>query len=453
VTDTPMLWWIIAWIPIVAAMMVIESRSHAGTGLVIAYVLQLVVLHWLAAAIYLLPWYWNLNEAVVFAGLRESTFALSGLAIGVAATLLMGRRPRVSDSFERSALAEARILRAYFAIGVVAYAVLAPRVADVPTISAVVNGASNCAVLALALACWNSSHRPRGGLWRWGLAATLFPFVTIVTQGFLGYGLAAVLIIFAFVASYYRPRWKVLAFAVFVAYFGLSLYVTYMRDRSDIREVVWGGESVGARLDRLAGTFADPEAFDITNLDHLQRIDLRLNQNYLVGSAVMYLSTRDSLFARGETLWDALLAPVPRLLWPDKPIVAGSGDLVTRFTGIRFAEGTSVGIGQVMELYVNFGSPGVFVGFIVIGALLAFVDRRAAECRDRGSWSRFTYWFLPGVSMLQTGGSLVEVTSSAAAALTVALLVARVTERATAPMPGAAAAKRGLAVSIGDPPR
>src|SRR5581483_2582580 len=113
----------------------------------------------------------------------------------------------------------------------------------------------------------------------------------------------------------------------------------------------------------------------------------------------------------------------------------------------------SVGIGQVMELYVNFGSPGVFVGFIVIGALLAFVDRRAAECRDRGSWSRFTYWFLPGVSMLQTGGSLVEVTSSAAAALTVALLVARVTERATAPMPGAAAAKRGLAVSIGDPPR
>ena len=56
-----------------------------------------------------------------------------------------------------------------------------------------------------------------------------------------------------------------------------------MRDRSDIREVVWGGESATARIARLEDTFLDFELFDIHNVDHLQRVDLRLNQNYLVG--------------------------------------------------------------------------------------------------------------------------------------------------------------------------
>jgi hypothetical protein len=205
----------------------------------------------------------------------------------------------------------------------------------------------------------------------------------------------------------------------------MSLYVTYMRDRQDIREVVWGGESATARINRLQDTFLNLELFDIYNVDHLQRVDLRLNQNYLVGMGVAYLAQHPDAFANGETMVEALFAPIPRALWPDKPIVAGSGDLVTRFTGIGFAEGTSVGIGQVMELYINFASTGVFLGFVVIGVVLAYVDAQAARYRDTGDWHRFTLWFLPGLSLLQLGGSLVEVTSSAAAAIAVAVLLNR----------------------------
>jgi hypothetical protein len=205
----------------------------------------------------------------------------------------------------------------------------------------------------------------------------------------------------------------------------MSLYVTYMRDRTDIREVVWGGESVTARLNRLEDTFLNLELFDIYNVDHLQRVDLRLNQNYLVGMGVEYLDQHPDSFANGETILEAVFAPIPRALWPDKPSAAGSGDLVSRFTGIQFAEGTSVGIGQVMELYVNFGTPGVFLGFIILGAVLAYVDAQAARYRNSGEWHRFTMWFLPGLSLLQLGGSLVEVTSSAAAAIVVAVLLNR----------------------------
>jgi hypothetical protein len=76
-----------------------------------------------------------------------------------------------------------------------------------------------------------------------------------------------------------------------------------------------------------------------------------------------------------------------------------------------------------MECYINFGTAGVVGGFLVIGAILAFVDRRAFQALSRGDVRTFTIWYLPSLSLLQVGGSLVEVTSSAAAAWLMATLI------------------------------
>jgi hypothetical protein len=130
-------------------------------------------------------------------------------------------------------------------------------------------------------------------------------------------------------------------------------------------------------------------------------------------------------FARGDTLWDALLALIPRAIWPDKPITAGSGNLASRYTGIDFASGTSVGVGQVMEFYLNFGTPGVVIGFMIMGVLVTSFDWQAAERLARNDLHGFVLWFLPGIALLQVGGQLVEITASAAASLVVALLVNR----------------------------
>ena len=92
-----------------------------------------------------------------------------------------------------------------------------------------------------------------------GRLSAVLPMVTIVTQGFLGYGFSAMLTVFTFVATIYRPRWRVVAFALVISYLAMSLYVTYMRDRSMIREVVWGQESYGARMTRMADTFSNFE--------------------------------------------------------------------------------------------------------------------------------------------------------------------------------------------------
>ncbi|MCP6769100.1 hypothetical protein NL529_30065, partial [Klebsiella pneumoniae] len=87
------------------------------------------------------------------------------------------------------------------------------------------------------------------------------------------------------------------------------------------------------------------ELFDPRNIRQLERIDERLNQNYLVGAAVRHLQDGRVDFAAGSTVSDAALNIIPRALWPDKPIGAGSGDLVAIYTGLEFSKETSVGIG------------------------------------------------------------------------------------------------------------
>jgi hypothetical protein len=253
----------------------------------------------------------------------------------------------------------------------------------------------------------------------------VLPFTTLITAGMLGYGAIAVLTILIFVSSFLRSPVRVILAGALIVYLGLSVFVSYMRDRTDIRATVWGEQSFEDRFDKISKTVTTFEWFDPGNFEHLQRIDGRLNQNFLVGAAVYQLGQTQN-FARGDTLWDALMALIPRAIWPEKPITAGSGNLVSRYTGIDFAEGTSIGVGQVMEFYLNFGTPGVIVGFIIMGVLVTAFDWQAAERLARNDLHGFVLWFLPGIALLQVGGQLVEITASAAASLIVALLVNRV---------------------------
>src|SRR5205814_7729697 len=100
---------------------------------------------------------------------------------------------------------------------------------------------------------------------------------------------------------------------------------------------------------------------------HRGAIDRRLNQNFLVGAAAASLESGQVEYASGATLGNMIVALIPRAIWPDKPAVGGGGSVVADFTGIEFAEGTSVGAGQVLEFYVNFGTWGVIGGFLLLG--------------------------------------------------------------------------------------
>src|SRR5437762_3028644 len=61
---------LLIWLGAIAALTTARSwRRIPGTGLVLAYVLNLWLIHWVAPALYLLPWYRNLDPWAVEAGL------------------------------------------------------------------------------------------------------------------------------------------------------------------------------------------------------------------------------------------------------------------------------------------------------------------------------------------------------------------------------------------------
>jgi len=422
--------WVAVWIIVAAFVVFRHWRDHQGAGLVVTYILSFGALHCLSPALSLLPWHPGI-DLFTEAGMHEATWGILAFAVGAEFGLWRHTKGKGEDAGTgQAALVEPRLINVYLFIGVVVYGVIFPFAGQIPSATAIVSTASTLAVAAIGLKCWNAwQSRHWGALAGWLGSTIALPLITVVGQGFLGYGFAAMLTIFAFVSSFQRLRWYTAIGGLIMAYVGMSFYVTYMRDRTDIRNVVWAGADVGDRLAQMQGTFATAEWFDPTNLDHLDRVDSRLNQDYLVGASVYYLDSGQGQFAHGDTLMDALISMIPRAFWPDKPVYAGSGDLVADYTGFRYAEGTSIGIGAVMECYVNYGTWGVLIGFFIIGAVVVYTDRSAGAALRSGDSDTFLRWYLPGLAVMNVGGMFAEVTATGAAALVVVLVVSHVTER------------------------
>src|SRR5436309_2739169 len=82
----------------------------------------------------------------------------------------------------------------------------------------------------VGLASWIAWHEGRRSFFvAWLMMAATLPFLTVVSQGFLGYGVGALVAVVAFVVTFTRPKPRWLLIAVILMYLGLSFYVTYMR--------------------------------------------------------------------------------------------------------------------------------------------------------------------------------------------------------------------------------
>jgi hypothetical protein len=420
--------WLIVWMVTVTVTVIYSRRESksVGTGLVLAYLLNLWLLHWVATSLYLLPWYQYYDTTLVEAGLVQSTYGILAFAFG---SLVLAPAVMQSQRFQKAQAVSYRphpdLPKAYMVMGAASYALLSSLLGQLPTANALTAVGQQLFVVGLCLTCWQAWwEKEARDFTGWCGVVLLLPFITIVSRGFIGYGAVASLIVLTFIVSFVRLRLKLVAAGLVLVYLGLSFYVSYMRDRSEIREVVWGGQPLQSRIERVFTTLSTLEWFDPWDESHLLRVDQRLNQNFLAGVAVHQLSESGD-YAYGETIWQALMALIPRALWPEKPVVAGSMGLVSRYTGIPFAEGTSVGIGQVMEFYINFGTMGVVLGFLILGVIITLIDSTAAQRLLQRDWQGFALWYLVGISFLQVGGSLVEVTSSAGASVAVALLANR----------------------------
>ena len=200
----------------------------------------------------------------------------------------------------------------------------------------------------------------------------------------------------------------------------MSIFVNYFQHRSDIRDQVWGGAPLEARIDSVTDTVRGFEWFDPNDRKHLIALDERLNQNYFVGLAARRIQLGQANYLEGYSVWQGLLSLVPRVFWPEKPVFAGSPQIVSKMTGLQLSPKTSFGVGNVMEFQINFGVPGVVIGFFVLGWLIGTLDLKAAVAEARGDLGGMILFFLPCVALIQPNGSIVELTGGSAAALVAA---------------------------------
>jgi len=283
----------------------------------------------------------------------------------------------------------------------------------IPSLTAVTSSAAAVVIGGLCLKFWALRRLGRTkSSWRWAAVILMYPLITVLGSGFLGFGVSGVIVVACFVLPYLRFRWIGVILTPFVCYVGLSLWVTYAAAREEIRNQVWGNKAYADRIDAAyTGMIVEWSWFDITDQSQISRLE-RLNQNILVGQMVQYREQTSTKLEYGDMFTNAASALVPRILWPNKPFYAGSGKLASQYTGREFAEGTSVGIGYIMEFYVNFGAWVVTVGFILLGFTIALLDRWAAMALSSGQSNKYLYSFAICLPMMNTLGYLAELAPS-----------------------------------------
>jgi len=412
------------WLVVLGILVIHSWRAgRYGAGLVFSYCFQMWLLYWLGAFIQVLPWSDLPNPELVRLGFQQATYGLLGFAAGYFLSAPFLRRRAARNSGKLHYEPNRKLPNAYVIAGFISFYVLVPLIGRLPSLNALSAVGCQLIIVGMCLGCWQAWLTGSvGKLFMRLMACLAIPAVTVMTLGFLGYGAIAFITVCLFIAQFFRPRWVLIAISIIMAYAGLSFYTAYMHARTDLRSVVWGGEAYSNRVTRFWTVITEVEPFSLYNQEHLEAIDGRVNQNWLVGAAVSNLENTND-FVHGETIWLATLAMIPRAIWPDKPIVGGSSNLVSRFTGMEFADGTSVGIGPVLEFYANFGTLGVIVGFLLLGIVVTAADVTAATRLHEGNWQGFAYAFLIGIALLNVGGSLMELTSSAVASVVLGSLV------------------------------
>jgi hypothetical protein len=296
---------------------------------------------------------------------------------------------------------------------------------QIPSLGALISKGGAVWMLGVVLGLRRAlQHFKPKALAYWLAALSVYPIISLVLGGFLSYGTTASIISLSALSVSHKSLKQVLITMFLLIYIGLTIFVNYFAVRGHLRDTIWSNEaSRQTKLEVTLNAFKDIDVFDISNDSHAFALDERLNQNYFVGLAAMRIDFGVSELVRGRSLYEGVIAFIPRVLWPEKPVTAGSGTVVRDVTGLNLnVENTSWGVGQVLEFYINFGWWSLIVGFILLGWIIRRLDFNAAVADVRGDKLTLLKCFLVAVALNQPIGSVVELCSGAAAAYLASLI-------------------------------
>lgn len=389
-----------------------RPNLHTSLGLPLVYLGGLELIHLPGAYAHALPWSSLSNTRFTELGFELTTAAACCFVIGVYLS-----RQQLAKKYRHRQLnsnlpcrRQPRFLKFCVVAGWLFTFALSP-MTRLPTIGAFVTFASNLWIVGVALALPLSLQSGQiKRIFLWLGAMIIYPLVMMLFGGFLSYGAASTMAcsFSAFVSA--KKAKRAFITAILVSLLGVSFFVTYFNGRDAFRGVAWSGSAgLESRITAANSVTNQFVWLNPSDPEHLKALDERLNQNYFVGLSIDRLREGQVDYLGGESLWEGVLALVPRIFWQSKPVVAGSGRIVADMTGLKLSTTTSFGVGNVMEAYINFAMPGVVLGFLLFGYFLGCLDYYAAIADFQGDVKQLLACFLPAVAIIQPNGSFVEI--------------------------------------------
>jgi hypothetical protein len=153
-----------------------------------------------------------------------------------------------------------------------------------------------------------------------------------------------------------------------VAFLFILLSAAIQQLKGSYREATWQrGEDTG--LESINKAYQQTEANNaFFSSNSLAVSNLRFNQGYII-SYIMKNVPNKVPYANGAELYRILEAAIlPRVLAPNK-LNAGDRDIFMKYSGMRIAKKTSMGLSSVGDGYVNFGIIGGCIFMFFLGLL------------------------------------------------------------------------------------
>lgn len=398
------------------------KRKSMMSGLVLAYLMDFAILYVPGAWVYsnrsyspesLSILHAGYDVSHVYYGFQLACYGLVAFFVGVIAQSYVGNKAATNFSGRRDPTEGNKVrsmARSFLTYGFVFNICLEVATRNIPSVNMIVAVSFKFFVIGLILYIWEAmkNENLKRFYMIFAIALLCLPLYTMVGDGFMSFAINALIPILGISIIYYKPKKHIVLLMICLGWLGASFFVNYMQVRGDLREAVWHESSGSKAFGVLEDMIHNFETFDSKKQTHLEVLDGRLNQSWLVGRAIEYIEQGNIDFAKGKSLNYALIAMVPRAIWPGKPSYGGSMGIVADYTGLNFAEGTSVGVGQVMEFYINHGLIGVISGFFILGFCMALCDKKAGASLVAGDYHRFVCWFLPGLGFLNAIGLIAE---------------------------------------------
>jgi hypothetical protein len=181
------------------------------------------------------------------------------------------------------------------------------------------------------------------------------------------------------------------------------------------------------RIAYLANKLSEVDGHTIS--DGFNRLAQRLGYvDYL--AAVMRNVPSNLPFQEGAQLGAALAHVLqPRVFFPDKPPVPDDSEILEKYAGFQFGDssgaGTSVSMGYVAELYVDFGPFGAAGGMFIMGFLVGRAFRFVNSSKSLPATVNYGLAIMLAMTITQFDEALIKIVGTFLATLAIILVLRR----------------------------